>query len=376
MERRSRTEEQMQRFPIGSFAGLVALVVTVLLLRPLVARRPAEPLVYYLAAGDAYLQLSAPMIDTLTAGLSGHRSVGAKLEPTAAPTPPPVSRLSRDLDRGRYHFHRLPGTRAEGEQIARRLGVQPILANAALEGRLKACRSPRILHLATHGFFLADQESDLNKAGRNLELIGVGDTPGWEPLGGPGMENPMLRSGLALAGANAFLSGATLPPEAEDGLMTAEDVTGLDLLDTDLVVLSACETGLGDIHAGEGIFGLRRAFVVAGAKTLVMSLWKVPDLATAFLMDRFYDNLFSAGLDRDLALRQAQRATRDVTVGQLRSNWLSAPMIDTLAAGDDQRRHSLQEMAQQPDEHRPFEHPFFWGAFICQGDTAPLPVSR
>src|SRR5262249_34696728 len=153
---------------------------------------------------------------------------------------------------------------------------------------------------------------DPSRLGRDLELLSPGDGPGLGRLGGPGMEDPMLRSGLALAGASTFLRGAAPPAEAEDGLLTAEDVAGLDLLATELVVLSACETGLGEVHAGEGVFGLRRAFVVAGAKTLVMSLWKVPDLATAFLMDRLYDNLLTRGLDRDLALSEAQRATRDV----------------------------------------------------------------
>jgi CHAT domain-containing protein len=188
------------------------------------------------------------------------------------------------------------------------------------------------------------------------------------------MEDPMLRSGLALAGANTFLKGGTLPEEAEDGLLTAEDVAGLDLLDTELVVLSACETGLGELHLGEGVFGLRRAFVVAGARTLVMSLWKVPDLATVYLMDRLYDNLLAGGLDRDRALAEAQRATRDVTVGELRAEWLSGASIDRLAAGDPAARRSLEELASRPDGHRPFEHPFYWGAFICQGDTAPLPA--
>jgi tetratricopeptide (TPR) repeat protein len=303
----------------------------------------------------------------------GQRKAEAAIRPIAL-TPSPVSRLSRDLDRSRYHFPRLPGTRAEGEQIARRLAVQPLIAGAVLEGRLKVCRSPRILHLATHGFFLADQERNLNKLGRNLELIGVGDNPGWGPFGGPGMENPMLRSGLALAGANSFLRGATLPPEAEDGLMTAEDVTGLDLLDTELVVLSACDTGLGDIHAGEGVFGLRRAFIVAGAKTLVMSLWKVPDLATSFLMDRFYDNLLTRRMDRDLALTEAQRFTRDASVGQLKQEWLSPAMIERLAGGDAEARRRLEALAARSDDHRPFESPFYWGAFICQGDPSPLPT--
>jgi CHAT domain-containing protein len=185
------------------------------------------------------------------------------------------------------------------------------------------------------------------------------------------LENPLLRSGLALAGVNTWLKGATLPAEAEDGLLTAEEVSGLDLLDTELVVLSACETGLGEVHAGEGVFGLRRAFVLAGARTLVMSLWKVPDLATAVLMERFYNNLLN-GLERDLALSAAQRATRDATVAELKRGWLTPAMIEQLAAGAAKARRYFQQLAQQPDDHRPFAHPFYWGAFICQGDTRPL----
>ena len=128
----------------------------------------------------------------------------------------------------------------------------------------------------------------------------------------------------------------------------------------------------GAVHVGEGVFGLRRAFTVAGARTLVMSLWKVPDLATAFLMDRFYDHLLTRGLDRDLALSQAQRATRDATVGQLKQDWLTPTMIERLAAGDAAARRRLEALSAKPDAHRPFEHPVYWGAFICQGDTAPL----
>ena len=247
-----------------------------------------------------------------------------------------AGRHSRDLDRDRsaYHFHRLPGTRAEGERVAALLDVSPWLDATALEGRLKtACRSPRILHLATHGFFLPDQERDLNREGRGFgfdfgEFSGAQD--GLARLSGPMMENPMLRSGLALAGANTWLKAGNPPEEAEDGLLTAEDVTGLDLLATELVVLSACETGLGQVHVGEGVFGLRRAFVLAGAKTLVMSLWKVPDEPTRELMEDFYGRLL-AGEGRAEALRQAQLAMK----------------------------------AKYPD-------PFYWGAFICQGDPSPL----
>jgi hypothetical protein len=218
-------------------------------------------------------------------------------------------RLSRDLTRTASHFGRLPGTRAEGQAIANLLGIPPWLDDIALEGRLKAiCRSPRILHLATHGFFLPD-----NRPEPASESLKLGTT--FVSAGGPGRlagllpEDPMLRSGLALAGANTWLGGGNLPEEAEDGLLTAEDVTGLDLLATELVVLSACETGLGQVHVGEGVFGLRRAFVLAGAKTLVMSLWKIPDEPTRELMEDFYRRLL-AGEGRAEALRQAQLAVK------------------------------------------------------------------
>jgi CHAT domain-containing protein/tetratricopeptide (TPR) repeat protein len=263
-----------------------------------------------------------------------------RLAPDLEFATPSVGRHSRDLDhdRGAYHFHRLPGTRAEGERVATRLGVPPWFDATALEGRLKtACHSPRILHLATHGFFLPDQERDLNREDRGHsfafgEFSGVND--GVTRLSGPMMENPMLRSGLALAGANIWLRGGNPPEEAEDGLLTAEDVSGLDLLATELVVLSACETGLGQVRVGEGVFGLRRAFILAGAKTLVMSLWKVPDEPTRELMENFYCHLL-AGQGRAEALRQAQLAMK----------------------------------AKHPE-------PFYWGAFICQGDPSPLGTVR
>src|SRR5262245_11232025 len=129
-------------------------------------------------------------------------------------------------------------------------------------------------------------------------------------------------------------------------------------------------------RAGEGVFGLRRALIIAGARTLVMSLWKVPDLATAFLMDRFYDNVLTRGLDRDLALSEAQRATRDATIAQLKAEWLAPAMIERLAAGDAVARRNLAALAAKPDDHKPFERPFFWGAFICQGDPSPLPSTK
>ena len=149
-------------------------------------------------------------------------------------------------------------------------------------------------------------------------------------MSGPPPENPLLRSGLVLAGVNTWHATGHFHEQAEDGLLTAEDVSGLDLLATELVVLSACETGLGEVRTGEGVFGLQRAFVLAGAKTLVMSLWSVPDEQTRALMEDFYRRIH-AGQPRAEALRAAQMAIR----------------------------------AEHPD-------PFYWGGFICQGNPGAL----
>jgi CHAT domain-containing protein/tetratricopeptide (TPR) repeat protein len=250
----------------------------------------------------------------------------------------PGSKRAADLASHALTFKPLPGTRLEGHQVAQALGVHSLLDEQAKVSSLKALRSPRILHLATHGFFLPDQPRDPDKefsslASQQLGVMGseemaAPDRLTW--LMGQRLENPLLRSGLAFAGANTWNRGEALPHEIEDGLLTAEDVSGLDLRDTELVVLSACETGLGTVHIGEGVFGLRRTFVLAGAKTLVMSLWKVPDQQTQELMEDFYRRLL-AGRPRSEALREAQLALKEK-----------------------------------------YPHPYFWGAFICQGNPGPL----
>jgi tetratricopeptide (TPR) repeat protein/CHAT domain-containing protein len=226
-------------------------------------------------------------------------------------------------------FDRLPGTRLEGEHIAEMIDAELWTGGAALDARLKKCQSPRILHLSTHGFFLEDQKRDPVEDHAGFGAMSFGES-GMDRFTGARFENPLLRSGLALAGVNTWLENGELMEEAEDGLLTAEDVSGLDLLDTELVVLSACETGLGEVRVGEGVFGLRRAFVLAGAKTLVMSLWKVPDEQTRKLMEDFYRRILS-GEPRADALREAQLAMK----------------------------------AKHPE-------PIYWGAFICQGDPSPL----
>jgi CHAT domain-containing protein len=269
----------------------------------------------YLGSGRDLLRFGAapsgvPHTPLVVADPDFDLAEGGEMPGPAAPAPGGgLRRHSRDLPSNGSPWPRLAGTKGEGERVARLLRVTPWLGADALEGRVKAVRSPSILHVATHGFFLADQEpSGKEGAWRGWMGLDLEDAGARRP-GSPGLENPLLRSGVVLAGANTWHRGGKVPPGAEDGYLTAEDVSGLDLLDTNLVVLSACNTGLGEILTGEGVFGLRRAFVVAGAKTLVMSLWKVPDDATQELMVAFYHRLLE-GQPRSAALRGAQLAVK------------------------------------------------------------------
>ena len=270
-------------------------------------------------------------------------------------------------------FPRLPGTQVEAVRLAAMLGVVAMVGDNALEKWVKCVRSPLVLHLATHGFFKPDREPDL--AGQR----------GWKPPSEMGSgpsgavprsreSNPMLQSGLVLAGANTYCRGEALPEDAEDGLLTAEDVRGLDLTGTELVVASACGTGLGEVRAGEGVFGLRRAFALAGAKTLIMSLWPVSDIATAILMDRFYEALLRRALGRHEALREAQLYLRNLSIADIRREWLSEDMISRFSCENPQTANFLLGLSRSADSDCPFRDPRYWGAFICQGDIGPLPT--
>jgi tetratricopeptide (TPR) repeat protein len=177
----------------------------------------------------------------------------------------------------------------------------------ALEEILMNKPGPEILHLATHGFFLNKQ--NLPSSGRGWQTADLpkkDEHPSGRTDRVINVENPLLRSGILLAGAKrSLMSGDT---GKNDGIVTAEKILGLNLHGTKMVVLSACDTGLGEVESGEGVFGLRRAFTQAGAKSLVMSLWKVPDMETKELMVQFYRNIKSGTMNRCHALRQAALA--------------------------------------------------------------------
>jgi CHAT domain-containing protein len=199
-------------------------------------------------------------------------------------------------------------TAAETKEIQRAFpNAKAIRDRAATTTALKQIQAPLILHLATHGFFTPAQTNNTSIP-----------------------DNPLIRSGIVLAGANRNLQSKQV---SGDAILTGLEVSGLDLYGTQLVVLSACETGLGDISVGEGIYGLRRALVIAGSQSQVLSLWKVGDGATVELMKTFYTNL-KARMGRHKALRDAQL-----------------------------------KLLRHPN----YQNPYNWAAFIPSGNWAPLP---
>jgi CHAT domain-containing protein len=177
--------------------------------------------------------------------------------------------------------------------------------------------------VATHAFFI-DGECTPQSGVTGSPLTAGGALPYVM------RENPLLLSGLVLAGANHH---AEAKPGTDDGMLTAEEIAGLDMAGTEWVVLSACETGLGVLHPGEGILGLRRAFAIAGARTLITSLWKVPDAAAQDWMRELYRARFEQRLDTAESMRRAS--------------------LNLL--------HRLRERGVDPD-------PRLWGAFIATGD--------
>ena len=228
-----------------------------------------------------------------------------RLQVQGSPRQPPM--IITDPDFGSVGavggFTPLPGTIAEARAIQSLLPEALVLSGTqATEAALKHVRGPRILHLATHGFFLhALPGGEQSLPERNFTAAGASVPPAEGFIRIPRSAHPLLRAGLVLAGVNQLQSGP------EDGVLTALEAAGLDLWGTQLVVLSACETGLGDVHTGEGVYSLRRAVVLAGAESQVISLWKVDDEATKDLMVDYYRRLM-AGEGRAEALRQAQLA--------------------------------------------------------------------
>lgn len=212
----------------------------------------------------------------------------------------------------------LPGTKVEVNTIetllnSGKLETMKYMLGDASEEKIKTIQSPKLLHIATHGFFLDEIPSD--RDGRGVTGIS----------GSRLAENPLLRSGLLFAGAGKTISEGHSNSKNEDGILTAYEAMNLNLNQTELVVLSACETGLGKIQTGEGVYGLQRAFRAAGAQSVLMSLWKVDDQATQQLMTGFYSQWMKQG-EKLNSFRAAQLKLREQ-----------------------------------------FPHPYYWGAFVMIG---------
>jgi CHAT domain-containing protein/tetratricopeptide (TPR) repeat protein len=279
------------------------------------------------ATGRGLLALGDPAFDWRPSGGPVARSRGA-----AEGEPFDGHRDAWDCaDFQSVRFSKLPNSAAEAREIARIWGDAAhttVLTGAAADERSFKADAPgrRVLHLATHGFFLGET-CERGPAGTR----GIGGTAPF--IGGPPMKramSPIQLSGLALAGANERASAG---PDDEDGVLTAEEIASLNLSGTDWAVLSACDTGRGRIQVGEGVLGLRRAFQSAGARTVIMSLWAVDDESTLEWMEALYRGHVVEKLDTADAVRQANLLVLRARKAQARST-----------------------------------DPFYWAGFVAAGD--------
>ncbi len=251
----------------------------------------------------------------------------------------------------------LPATKIEAEQIKQALEntrLQPALYMdlRGTEESFKALSGKNIsmLHIATHGFYWTETEARQTK---DLDFLMMGDNNQSRYV----EDKALTRSGLLLSGANIALKGNPLPEGLEDGILTAKELAGLDLRGLDLVVLSACQTGLGEI-TGDGVFGLQRGFKKAGANTLLMSLWKVDDNATQLLMTQFYKNLL-AGKSKFESLREAQKYVRDYEV-----EIETTPDKRWQSEARQKEKQSKKPMPKEFKKIKKYKDPFYWAAFI------------
>lgn len=237
--------------------------------------------------------------------------------------PASVSRAFTN-DNLRYGVKYLPGTLKEVEEISQSFSRKPQLITdmTGTEESFKSLAGSDIdiIHLATHGFFWSEEDAQkrnyvtflnpLNRTAQSAE------------------DTALMRSGLFFSGANIGLKGEELPDDVEDGVLTALELSNMNLGHVDMVVLSACESGLGET-SGEGVFGLQRGFKLAGANTLLMSLWKVDDTATQKLMIEFYKHYIS-GKSKQMSLHLAQESLRKSSEYSDPQYWAAFVLLDGL----------------------------------------------
>jgi CHAT domain-containing protein len=276
---------------------------------------PSKPLaqaiqVRLLTTGRELLRLQQPLKAATTPVVMANPAFerDGRASRSATPLTSNAASQSRSADLADKVWKPLPGSELEGQQVSAQLGTAPLTGEAASTRQLQQLKSPKVLHIASHGFFVGDSDTKPNDPLAKLQ----DQTSLLRRFRG---EDPQLRSGLVLAGANQ--------PDADpndDGYLTAAEAAALKLDGTELVVLSACSTGQATIRTGEGVYGLQRALAVAGARSTLLSLWKVDDAATAEFMRRFYSRL-KAGQPRSDALAATQEefrsgSVRDAKTGQ------------------------------------------------------------
>lgn len=269
---------------------------------------------------------------------------GAEVKRGAPPRNRAIEGPVPDMYAQLRELRRLPATRKEAKAIALLLPEADVrLDAAASEESLRQAQAPRILHIATHGLFLADAPQDAQDANMlsaetralvplRSELFSSTIPNANVRMRANRLTNPLSRSALILAGATHAERGLD---SQHDGVLTAEEIRSMNLWGTELVVLSACETGRGAVKTGQGVYGLRRSFFVAGAQTVVTSLWEVADSETGELMQRYYEKLVREGKPRVTALQEAMRELR---------------------------------------KKKP--HPYYWAPFIVLGHDGPLSLRQ
>ena len=332
--------------------------------------------------------------------------------PTISPTLTPGEKVQQLMGED---FDRMPQTEELINSIAARLpNPRCLVDRQAISTAFQPQTSPQILVVATHGFAFANEYHREQQAAWNelyqfpraedAEVIAKygkfidadfraqlqqwlrrdpkGDNADWYRALLPEIDNhiaqlpapttrelsretnPMRRCGIALTGATQWLLNQPLPAEMGTGVLLAHDIAQLNLWGTDLVVLIACSTGLGDSTNGQGMFGLRRALAIAGAKHAIVSLWNVPIQPSILLMDYFF-GLYLDGVAPAAALHQAQQYLRNISIGELR-----AVKVGENNVGEElyQGLLSIDEIKLDTDpSFQPLKSPFYWGAWICQG---------
>ena len=261
--------------------------------------------------------------------------------------------LAANISRSNINPTYLPGTKKEVEEIDKvlktgRIQTQLFIKENGTEEAFKALsgKGRRIIHIATHGYYIPEQQSISSPLDSLLKQNNTIDPN----------QSILRRSGLLLSGCNLSLQGAMPNSQLEDGILTTDEISQMNLKGTDIIVLSACETGLGEI-TGEGVFGLQRGFKKAEANSLLMSLWKVDDNATRLLMTEFYKNLL-AGKSKFESLRKAQEYVRDYEE-------------DIEIAPDKRWESQIRQKVNKNKEPPPkiekikrYISPYYWAAFI------------